>query len=415
MPPTSPPDVIAHRYELGGILGRGGMGEVRAGTDLALHREVAVKLLRGDLAHQPGLRRRFEREARAAARITHPHVVAIYDIGEHAGVPYIVMERLPGRTLANELTSGALTQTRACSLALEVLSALDAAHQLGVVHRDIKPGNILLTPDGHAKVADFGIAKLAEDSDQTTTGLLFGTAAYLAPERLAGRPATPASDLYSVGVLLFEALAGRPPFRADTPLALVESIARGVPQPLAELRDDVEPAVVAVIERAMAKDPDLRFASARTMAAALVAADPSTAPSTAGDPTLPIASDPAVRGAPTRPMRTVTPTEVLVGAGLAAERAGHSRIGRRTKRRLAVLAALLVLLAVGFFAARTASDGDQPPTGPAVSSTTSTGPTTTTTVPARRNHKRKNNGHGKGDATVPRDPAHALVSGGVQT
>jgi serine/threonine-protein kinase len=266
------PDTIGQRYELGTLLGRGGMGEVREATDLRLGRAVAIKVLRSDLAEQEKLRGRFEREARAAARINHPNVVAIYDIGEERGVPFIVMERLPGETLANELAAGPLREARACALGVEVLSAIACAHELGVIHRDIKPANVLLDAESHAKVADFGIAKLAEEDSHTTMGIVFGTASYLAPERLAGHVATPASDLYAVGVLLFEALAGRPPFRGETPLALVESIARGVDEPLGELRPDVDPAVVAVVERAMKQQPAERFASATEMATALAAA-----------------------------------------------------------------------------------------------------------------------------------------------
>ena len=195
---------------------------------------------------------------------------------------------------------------------IEVLSALDAAHQLGVIHRDIKPGNILLGPDGHAKVADFGIAKLAEDSDQTTAGLVFGTAAYLAPERLAGQPASPASDLYSVGVVLFEALTGRPPFRADTPLVLLASISRDDPQPIGELCPDAQPALIAAVERAIDKDPYHRFESASTMAAALAAANrPDNVP-TSDTPTLPIATRRAASAAPTPPTREY-PSPVRTG------------------------------------------------------------------------------------------------------
>jgi serine/threonine protein kinase len=276
-------------------------------------------VLRSDLAEQDKLRGRFEREARAAARINHPNVVAIYDIGEDDGVPFIVMERLPGNTLANELANGRLSEARACALGAEVLSAIDAAHQLGVIHRDIKPGNILLDPESHAKVADFGIAKLAEEDSQTTMGMVFGTASYLAPERLAGHIATPASDLYAMGVLLFEALAGRPPFQGDTPLALVESISRGVSDPLGQLRPDVAPAVVAVIERAMRQDPEQRFASAAEMAAALDAARKPTDAASVGEPTV---ASPIVDAA--------EPTRVMPAVDLEA---GRSTVPARVETR----------------------------------------------------------------------------------
>lgn len=364
MPSTSSPDLIAGRYRLDSVLGRGGMGEVRAGTDLRLHRDVAVKLLRADLSDQADLRARFEREARAAARISHPNVVAVFDIGEHRGVPYIVMERLPGGTLAQELADGTLTQARACAVVLEVLSALEAAHRLGVLHRDIKPSNILRGPDGHAKVADFGIAKIAEDPDPGTTGVLFGTAAYLAPERLAGEPATPATDLYSVGVVLFEALAGRPPFRADTPLGLVQAISGDRPPPLAALRPDVEPAVAAVTEQAMAKDPSRRFQSASAMAAALTTAVDAPG-ATEGAPTVPVAAARPTEPSPIEPIQVLEPTQVLAPSPPPAEMPHRSRsFGRRAKQWIAGGIVLVVTIAIllAVLASGAGDPGSSPPT-----------------------------------------------------
>jgi eukaryotic-like serine/threonine-protein kinase len=348
------PDTIGHRYELGALLGRGGMGEVRAATDPRLAREVAIKVLRTDLAEQTKLRERFEREARAAARINHPNVVAIYDIGEHDGVPFIVMERLPGRTLATELASGPLTSSRACTLGLEILSALTTAHRLGVIHRDIKPANILLDPDSHAKVADFGIAKLAEEDSQTTMGMVFGTASYLAPERLAGHVATESSDIYAVGVLLFESLAGRPPFRGDTPLALVEAISNGVSEPLLTMRPDIDPALAAVIERAMQHDPGMRYASASDMTVALAAASNATPAFAAADDTVatPIVSASAGE---TRAMttnereaaRATVPVRVETGISTPRHRAGN-----RTRWLVTWLAVAALLVAVVVVATR---------------------------------------------------------------
>ena len=213
----------------------------------------------------------------------------MFDTGEHDGVPFIVMERLPGTTLGSEIAAGPLTPPAACAVALEVLSALAAAHELGVVHRDIKPGNILRARDGQVKVADFGIAKIAEDGDTQTTGVLLGTATYLAPERLAGEPATAASDLYSVGVVLFESLAGRTPFATETPLALVAPISGGSPLRMSDVRPDVPPEVVSVIERAMMTDPTQRFDSAESMALALRVATSSELPND-NRPTVPIAT-----------------------------------------------------------------------------------------------------------------------------
>ena len=323
---ASDPEVLGQRYTLGSLLGRGGMGEVRAATDLRLSREVAIKVLRADLAEHEVLRGRIEREARAAARISHPNVVAIYDIGEDDGVPFIVMERLPGNSLADELATGPISEGRACSLAAEILSALDAAHQLGVIHRDIKPANVLLDPQSHAKVADFGIAKIAEEDQQTTMGLVIGTASYLAPERLAGNPATPASDLYAVGVLLYEALAGKSPFTGDTPLAVVESISRGVVEPLGELRHDVDPAIVAVVERAMRQDPKSRFASASEMATALVAATDQSRRAIADEPTVGIAieADAAVNATRTMSTGELAAAQATVPIRTEPERARRS-------------------------------------------------------------------------------------------
>ena len=351
------PDTIGQRYELGALLGRGGMGEVRAATDLRLGRAVAIKVLRSDLAEQEKLRARFEREGRAAARINHPNVVAIYDIGEDDGVPFIVMERLPGNTLSGELASGRVSQGRACSLGLEILSALAAAHQLGVIHRDIKPGNILLDPESHAKVADFGIAKLAEEDSQTTMGMVFGTASYLAPERLAGHVATPASDLYAVGVLLFEALAGRSPFTGETPLALVEAISRGAAEPLSGLRPDVDSAVVAVIERAMRQDPGQRYASASEMAAALAAATETTDAVYVGEPTVATPVLATGDGESTRVMPAVDNTPAVDDAAATAPApATRPRFAARMKWLLAA-AVVAVLLVAGVLAARNSDTG----------------------------------------------------------
>ena len=278
--------MIAGRYRLEGPLGRGGMSEVVAGTDLRLQRPVAVKFLLPEMAARDDIRRRFEAEARAAASLSDPHAVAVYDTGEHDGKPYIVMERLPGETLGDRIASGPVDPDWLRQVAREVLGALAAAHKVGLVHRDVKPGNILVTADNHAKIADFGIAKSLESSagslDLTGTGQLLGTPAYLPPERLDGAPATAKSDLYSLGVVLYEALTGLRPFPGDTPLAAARAIMAGEYRPLEELRPELDPALVATVGRAMATDPARRFDSAPAMAAAL-SAPPTTA---AGAPTV---------------------------------------------------------------------------------------------------------------------------------
>jgi tRNA A-37 threonylcarbamoyl transferase component Bud32 len=268
--------ILAGRYELGAVLGRGGMAEVRAGWDRRLSRAVAIKTLLPDLAERPGIRERFEGEARAAARLAHPNAVAVFDVGEEEGVPFLVMEQVVGPSLEQELAGGPLDVGRVVRLGTELLAALGAAHAAGLVHRDVKPANVLITKDGTAKVADFGIAKaVAEEEgsapqmDLTTTGQMIGTVAYMAPERLAGRPATVQSDLYSVGVVLYETLSGTRPFAASTPIAVVRAVDQASPVPLRECRPGLEPRLIAVVERAMAKNPEDRFASAADMAAAL--------------------------------------------------------------------------------------------------------------------------------------------------
>jgi serine/threonine-protein kinase len=250
-----------------------------------LRRPVAVKLLRLDLADQPKARRRFETEAQAAARLVHPNVVTVFDSGEENGVPFLVMERLPGRTLADEFMAGLLALPRVREVAREILSALEAAHRAGIVHRDIKPGNVLLTDDGHVKVGDFGIAKTVDDIDQTQTLELIATLSYLAPERLAGEPASARSDLYSVGVLLYEAISGRRPFTEASPAAEMVAIERGDPAPVASLRSPLPDDLARVVERSMSRDPADRYSSAAEMAAALggrPAAQPETVPIEAG-------------------------------------------------------------------------------------------------------------------------------------
>lgn len=244
------------------------MAEVRDGWDTRLSRAVAVKLLHPGFANNPETRRRFDAEARSAAALSHPHIVAVHDTGEHNGMPFIVMERLPGMSLADYTARGPLPQPLVRSVLDDVLAALAAAHDRGTLHRDIKPGNILFTSDGEAKVSDFGIAKTA-DAGYTMTGQVVGTMAYLSPQRLMGNPATPSDDLYSVGVVGYEALTGRRPFIQDNLGALAHAILEAAPPPLPMLRPDVDPPLASVIERAMARDPAWRFPDARAMRAAL--------------------------------------------------------------------------------------------------------------------------------------------------
>jgi serine/threonine-protein kinase len=262
------PEVLGGRYELRGVLGRGGMAEVRDGWDIRLDRPVAVKLLYPVFTTQSDNRMRFEVEARAAAALNHPHIVSVHDSGEHAGTPYIVMERLSGQTLADVIARGPLPQPRVRSILDDVLSALAAAHAAGILHRDIKPANILFSALGDTKVADFGIAKSAGTA-HTLTGQIVGTMAYLSADRIAGRPASVADDLYAVGVVGYEALAGRRAFPQENLVELARAVADVTPPPVAVLRPDVDPALATVIDRAMAREPRRRFGSANEMRAAL--------------------------------------------------------------------------------------------------------------------------------------------------
>ena len=277
--------VLAGRYALGAVLGRGGMGEVRAGWDLRLGRAVAVKtLLPGPAERRAG--RGFAGEAAAAARLAHPNAVAVFDVGEDGGVAFLVMEQVAGPTLARELADGPLDAERVRRLGEDLLAALGVAHDAGVVHRDVKPSNILMALDGSAKVADFGIALAIADEeasvtpmdlmatgpllvDVTAAGRTVGTLAYMAPERRAGRPATVQSDLYSVGVVLYEALTGARPSPATTPTAMAGAITQGPVVPRAQPCPGLDGALITAVERAMAQDPADRFASATEMAAAL--------------------------------------------------------------------------------------------------------------------------------------------------
>ena len=286
--------VLAGRYALGAVLGRGGMAEVRVGWDLRLGRAVAVKmLLPGPADGRAG--RGFAGEARAAGRLAHPNAVAVFDVGEDAGVAFLVMEQVAGPTLARELADGPLGAERVRRLGEDLLAALGAAHAAGVVHRDVKPSNILMARDGSAKVADFGIAQAGPDEeapvtpmdlmatgqllvDVTAAGQTVGTLAYMAPERRAGRPATVQSDLYSVGVVLYEAMTGARPSPATTPTAMAGAITQAPVVPWAQPCPGLEGALVTAAERAMAQDPADRFASAAEMAAALRQAEMAETP-----------------------------------------------------------------------------------------------------------------------------------------
>ena len=263
-------EVLGGRYELRGVLGRGGMAEVRDGWDTRLNRAAAIRLLHPTLTAQPDMRRRFEDEARSVAALGHhPNIVAVYDYGDHNSTPFIVMERLRGLTLGDEIARGPLPPNRVHAMLIDVLVALATAHTAGILHRDIKPGNILLSTTGHTmKVADFGIAKTAGVA-HTMTGQIVGTLAYMSPERISGAPASVADDLYAVGVMAYEALTGRRAFPQENVGVLARAVMDNPPPPITLVRPDIEPSLAAVIDRAMARDPHQRFPTAEQMLAAL--------------------------------------------------------------------------------------------------------------------------------------------------
>ncbi|MDP1792563.1 MAG: serine/threonine-protein kinase [Acidimicrobiales bacterium] len=262
-------EMLADRYQLGDIIGKGGMGEVRRAHDTRLGRDVAIKFLRPDLAAQEAVRLRFEDEARNAGQLTHPNVVTVYDSGEHNGQPYIVMECLPGRSLRDEIAKGPLPESFATVVALDALGGLEAAHAAGIVHRDVAPSNILLTDDGRAKIADFGIAKAGEGLNTTMAGQIVGTPAYLSPARLQGAPALPADDIYALGVTLYEAVTGARLFSGPTPLAVAQTILDEPPPRLREARADLSPGFAAAVDGAMARDASARITTAAAMRAAI--------------------------------------------------------------------------------------------------------------------------------------------------
>ncbi|MGE5636229.1 MAG: Stk1 family PASTA domain-containing Ser/Thr kinase [Nocardioidaceae bacterium] len=264
--------LVDGRYRVLRRIGSGGMADVYCAADSHLGREVALKVLHQRFATDESFVERFRREASSAAALQHPNVVAVFDRGRHEGTYYIAMERLRGRTLKQILAEeGPLAELRAIELALQILAAAGFAHRRGVIHRDLKPHNVVVDEQGTAKVADFGIAR-AGASQMTETGSMMGTAQYLSPEQAQGQPVTPASDLYSIGVILYEMLAGRPPFDGDGAVSVALKHVSEEPPPLSLVRPGTHPALEAVVMTALAKEPARRWGSAEDFAAALEAA-----------------------------------------------------------------------------------------------------------------------------------------------
>ncbi|GIH05885.1 hypothetical protein Rhe02_39520 [Rhizocola hellebori] len=257
--------LLSGRYRLDERIASGGMGDVWRGTDEVLGRTVAIKIMLLALLEERGFVERFRTEARTMATINHPGVVRIYDFG-HDQVAYLIMEYIEGETLSSTLNRvGRLTPARTMSLVAQTAEALHAAHEKGVVHRDVKPGNLLVRPNGTLVLTDFGIARSAAAAQLTATGAVLGTASYLAPEQASGIPATAASDVYSLGVVAYQCLSGHRPFEGETPLEIAMKHVNGVARPLP---DDVPMPIRQVVERAMAKDPAARWGSAEQFATA---------------------------------------------------------------------------------------------------------------------------------------------------
>ncbi|CAB4566327.1 MAG: PASTA domain-containing protein [Actinobacteria bacterium] len=273
---TEQPRLLGGRYELGAIIGRGGMADVIAANDIRLGRKVAIKLMRRELASDPLFLARFRREAQAAAGLNHPTIVAVYDSGEDivgtgtdaASLPYIVMELVEGETVRDILRSGAgFTPERALQVARDVLTALDYSHRNGIVHRDIKPGNVMITKSGAIKVMDFGIARAMSDSGNTLTAsqTVMGTAQYLSPEQARGGEADARSDIYSLGCLLYEMLTGKPPFTGESAVAIAYQHVSGLVVSPSEVNPEVNPNIDALVQMALAKDATERYQSAAEM------------------------------------------------------------------------------------------------------------------------------------------------------
>lgn len=270
------PQQLSDRYELGEILGFGGMSEVHLARDQRLHRDVAIKVLRADLARDPSFYLRFRREAQNAAALNHPAIVAVYDTGEaetpNGPLPYIVMEYVDGVTLRDIVHSeGPMPAKRALEVIADACQALNFSHQHGIIHRDVKPANIMISKAGAVKVMDFGIARaLADANSVTQTAAVIGTAQYLSPEQARGEKVDARSDVYSLGCVLYEILTGEPPFVGDSPVAVAYQHVREDPVPPSQRHSEISPELDAVVLKSLAKNPDNRYQTAAEMRADLV-------------------------------------------------------------------------------------------------------------------------------------------------
>jgi eukaryotic-like serine/threonine-protein kinase len=370
------------RYQLGSLLGVGGMARVYLATDRVLERQVAVKVLSPPYAQDPVFVERFRREARSAARLSHPNIVAVFDSGSDAGDHYLVMEYVAGQSLAELLArQGRLAPRLAAELAVEVCAALAAAHAQGLVHRDVKPANVLVGDDGQVKVTDFGIVKAAATATLTGTGTVLGTAAYLSPEQAQGGPVDARSDLYSLGCVLYELLCGTPPFGsgADSPpVAVATRHLHQPPEPPSAHNPQVDAGLDAVVLTALAKEPAQRYQSAVELQDALerVLAGDAVAAGPVGSPAAALSTEPLL-GLPAR-----------IGVLAATTGPAVRDVGRRPGWPSWALAVAGLGLGLGLVAAVLWPDGASTPTrgeaGPTAAPATSAASTTTpgSTTPA---------------------------------
>ena len=342
-PPTGPalPTVLAERYQLDRSLGNGGMGEVFEATDLTLHRSVAVKLLSPSLVQDEPARARFLREARALAQVNSPHVVAVYDAGEDDQRPYLVMELVEGTTLEHELErTGRLEPARAVAIAKDIASGLASAHGQGIVHRDVKPSNVFLTPSDSAKIGDFGIARLERpDATLTLTGQTFGSPPYVAPEQATGGKVDARADLYSLGCVLFQMLVGRRPFSGDDAVSLVYQHVHTTPPRVDSLHPEVPVALGDLVAGLMAKDPDDRPDSAEEVQRAL-------------------------ESVPTEPVTTATATVPVTATAVLPRRAQAERRRKPWWPLVAGIVGVVVLLALTAAAILARGDPTAAPSSP---------------------------------------------------
>jgi eukaryotic-like serine/threonine-protein kinase len=347
--------LLGGRYQVGELLGYGGMAEVHRGRDLRLGRDVAIKMLRTDLARDATFQMRFRREAQNAASLNHPAIVAVYDTGEEIAptgetLPFIVMEFVNGRTLKEVLAAeGRLQPRRALEITADICAALEFSHRHGIIHRDIKPGNVMLTQNGQVKVMDFGIARALASgaTTMTQTSAVIGTAQYLSPEQARGEAVDARSDVYAGGCVLFELLCGHPPFVGDSPVSVAYQHVREDPRAPSEINRDVTPPIDAIVLKALSKNPLNRYQSAGEMRADLLRAATGR----------PVMATPVMRDQETMPMgaanaatATVRRTQGPPTRAIPAARVGDAQRRKRSNWVLAVLSVLGVLAVIALIA-----------------------------------------------------------------